>query len=189
MADFAPNYTARYRVRYTVLGKNHKMQFRLARGTSDVGNIALKVAAYLSALSPTLFTNFTVLGAEFAPEDSDIFLPVAPPVGFSPPALAIPGAPISEQSLAWSFVGRSIGGLQCRLFLYGAGSGPENVGAPAVTFDDWRLTSVQSGIVNNAVIVLNNSSPSLVGNDNQTAVWYPYANFKYNNYWVRRTRA
>lgn len=186
MADYAPNFTPRYRVRYSVLGQNHKMMFRIARGTLDYTPIALKVAAFYSALSPTLFTNFTVLGAEAAPEDSDIFLPVAPPAGFTPPGLAIPANPISESSLHWTFVGRSSGGSQCRVFLFGASQGPETT--TTTVFDDWRLSSAQSGIVNNAVVVLNSNSPALVGIDNVKANFYPYANFKYNNHWVRKTR-
>lgn len=187
MADYAPNFTCRYRVKYSVLGHNHTMLFRLARGTLDFGPIALKVAAFLSALSPTLFTSWTVLGADAAPDDSDIFLPVAPPVGFSPPSLAIPAAPISESSLAWSFVGRTTGGTQCRLFLFGASQGPESVSAGG-TFDDWRITTAQSGVAANAVNVLNSNSPALVGNDGVKATFYQYVNLKYNNYWVRKTR-
>ena len=74
MADFAPNFTARFRMKYSSLGKNHSMIWRVASSVTDPTGISAKVGLVLTDLAPILFDDFTVIAADFAPADSDIFL-------------------------------------------------------------------------------------------------------------------
>jgi len=187
MADFAPNFTARYVVAYSTLGLTHHNLFRIARGAGVAGlnNMILKVTAFYDALENARYTDWSVLSATYTPEDSDISLPAAAP---SPVAgtQVIPAAPNSQKSLTLGFVGRSNQGQKARLFVYGCSAGPEEAGSFA---DDWRITSVESAAVSGAVAVLNNGSPNIVASDDAVVGWYAYANVKYNDYWLRKTRS
>ena len=186
MADYAPNFTARYRVRYTVLGLTHTMQWRIARGAGVTGlnNMTLKVAAFLAALETGLVSTWTVLSATYAAEDSDIFLPAAAPA--NPTGTQSDSGSLKSQSiLSTGFVGRSNLGQKARVFVYGFRKGPEDqeVGA-----DDFRLLASENSEVDDAVTVLNNGSPNVVGSDDAIVSWYSYANVKFNDYWLRQIR-
>lgn len=187
MADFAPNFTARYRVRYSVLGHTHTMQWRIARGAGVAGLNAmiLKVAAFLNAMTVSRYTDWTVLGATYAAEDSDIFLPAGAPT-VSAGTATIPTDPLSESILSTGFVGRSVLGQKARVFVYGVATGPE---IAAASVDNFRLTAAESTEINNAVVVLNNGSPNVVASDDANVSWYSYANTKYNDFWLRSIRS
>lgn len=187
MPNFAPSYTPRYRVRYSVLGRQHSLTLRVARNTSDFAPVAAKVGAFFTALgAASIYTGFTVLGASAALTDSDIFMPVLSPTGMPTGTATVPTNPISESTHHLSFTGRSVLGHQAVFFVYGIASGPE-VAGPAV--DNFRVTSLEAATISAAVAILNNNSPQLVANDGATVTWNQYANLKYNNYWVRRVRA
>jgi len=188
MADFAANFTARYKLRYSSLGHVHTQQWRIARGAGATGlsSMILKVAAYLNTLTTARWTDFTLLSATYAPEDSDVFLAAGLPAGVAAGTLVIPANPISQSVAAASFVGRSLAGQKARMFQYGTGLEPEeNTGIG----DNWRITSAEAATILNAVAILNNGSPAIVASDGNNAVWYGYANLKYNDYWLRRVRA
>lgn len=187
MADFAPNFTARYKVSYSSLGLNHKMQFRIARdaGVTGLNNMVLKVTAFLDALQNARYTDWTVLSAEYSAEDSDIFLPAAAPTPVA--GLAdIPTNPKSQSIVTTGFVGRSNLGQKARLFVYGMGVfGPED----NVDFgDDFRVTSSENNVISDAIAVLNNGSPNIVASDDAVVGWYSYANIKFNDYWLGQIR-
>ena len=186
MADFAPNFTARYRLKYTVMGKTHTQQWRIARGAGVTGlnNMILKVAAFWAALPTILYSSLAFVSATYAPEDSDVFLPAAVPTQPTG-ALAAPAQPLSQSILATSFVGRSNLGQKARVFIYGLAVGPED---SATTGDNFRTTGAESTPINNAVVVLNNGSPNIVASDNAVVGWYVYCNQKYNDYWLRKVR-
>lgn len=184
MADFAPNYTARYRVRYSVQGNTHTMLWRVASDTESVVGIAAKVSLFLADLEGSLWSDWSVLGADFAPADSDIFLPTTAPD--QPTGAGSTGSRAnSDKAYACSFVGRSTGGNKARMFLYGTvfaaslRSGIE---------DDFRILSSENGDVSAAIVRLNETSPALVANDDNVATWYEYVNVKHNDRWVRRLR-
>lgn len=184
MADFAPNYTARYRVRYSSLGKTHSMTWRVASSVTDPTGVASKMGLFLSDMAGSLWTDWTVIGADFCLADSDIFLPAPPPdqptgIVATNPAFAGMAAD------AISFVGRSTNGGKARFFLYGTNLGQLDDEA---TGADWRFTSAEISQVADAVVRLNETSPALVANDDHVVTWYEYVNFKPNDRWVRRLR-
>jgi len=184
MADYAPNYTARYKVTYSTLGKTHSVQWRLEAGTTDPAPCATKMGLFLADLAPALYEDWTVLHAEFALADSDVFLPaVAPdqPTG----AGDVDPDRSANAAIAVSWIARSIAGGKGRFFLYG-------LSFDALMFTgtgkDYRYYSTESTYVDDTVVRLNETSPALVCNDNEPAVWYEYVNQKPNDRWVRKLR-
>lgn len=185
MADFAPNYTPRYKITYSSLGATHTMQFRLPRSfnLADLGAIQGKIAAFLGALNDVRYDDWTVLGASFAAVDSDIFLPAGAPAVAAGTVVST-GVAAYNKALHLSFPARSAAGLRGILYLYGVsfaglGLSPE--------IDDFRVTSVEDASVGSAVNALN-ASPEFYGNDNEVLSWYEYANWKYNDHWLRVVR-
>jgi hypothetical protein len=185
MADYAPNYTPRYKVRYTTLGATHTMQFRVGRGTTDFTGIAGKVSSFLEELSTQLFSDWTVVSAQGALEDSDVFLP-APLPSFTPSTNVPPGLTSVPRPVSISFPGRSTAGLRAILFVYGSTFFPST---GASLYADYRITSAENATIAASVTALSELAPVLVANDNETVVWYDYANLTLNDYWLRRVRA
>lgn len=184
MADFAPNYTARYRMRYTSLSKNHALTWRVLNTVTDPAAVAAKMELFLADMEGRLWTDFTVVGADFALADSDVFLPCVAPASPTGAATTNP-AYAAHAADAISFVSRSAAGGKGRFFLYGTNYGRTEDTAEQV---DWRITSGEDATIAAGVARLNETSPSLVCNDNHVAVWYEYANFKPNDRWIRRLR-
>ena len=106
MADFAPNYTARYRVRYSSLGKSHSMTWRVVSSVTDPTGIAAKVGLFLADLEGVLFDDWTVVGADFAEADTDVFLPATPP-DQPTGAIAASGGFPQDACFQVGFVGRT----------------------------------------------------------------------------------
>lgn len=184
MPDFAPNFTPRYKVNYTVHGKGHSFQVRVARGTTDPTGVATKMGSFLAAMEGLLLASWTAVSASFALEDTDIFLPAPVPTGFTP-ASSESGLTTNVDAIALSFVGRSANGGRGMLFLYGTGFG---LNVTTATYADYRITAAESTAISDAVSALDELSPALVANDNGVVNWYGYANIKANDYWVDQLR-
>lgn len=184
MADFAPNYTSRFRIKYSTQGRNHSLTWRVSSDEVSPAAVTTKMGAFLAAIQGFLYTDWTIISADWALADSDIFLPTAlpaNPVGASNVAVE----PQSSDAMAVSWVGRSTLGGRARFFIYGM----DTAGLLATaTGDDWRITSVESPDIASGVTVLDNETPSLVANDDAVVNWYPYVNLKYNDRWVRKMR-
>jgi len=184
MADFAPNFTARYRFRYSSLGKTHACTWRVSSSVTDPTGVAAKVGLFLADMEGSLWSDFTIIGADFAEADTDIFLP-APPPDSPTGAVDVSAAKVSDAAFALSFVGRSTGGGKARFFLYGTND---------VTLvrdtkgNDLKLLSTESVQIDDSIVRLNETSPALVANDDNVVTWYEYVNMKYNDRWVRRLR-
>lgn len=188
MPDFAPNYTARYRWRYSSGGFTHSQTVRLVSGTdmSDVTGVATKITAFLNTLTGALFTDFTVLGAEAVGSDDDAFLPCAAPepdAGTDSTASTIP----EDYITSLCFPGRSENGGRARLFLYGTGY-RKSMRAGGSIYDDFRITASEESFISDAISALSELSPSFVANDDGVIHWYPYVDVKTNDRWLRRLR-
>jgi hypothetical protein len=184
MADFAPNYTARYRVRYTSQGKSHATTWRVASSVTDPTAVAAKFGLFLEDMEGSLWDDWTVVGADFALADTDVFLP-APPPDQPTGAVAVSGATMSDSAFAISFVCRSALGGKGRFFLYGTN---DSTLVRDSKGNDFKLLSSESVQIADAVTRLNETSPVLVCNDDSAAVFYDYVNMKHNDRWVRRLR-
>jgi len=186
MADYAPNYTVRYRLTYSTLSRTHKVMVRATRGSGAAGAFGARdrLIAALTAIATIRYTDWTVLGGEYSLEDSSFFSPDPAPGAPAAGTAAIPANPKSEGTAHVSFVGTSVGGHKAQFFLYGVGLTPEAAG---VTGDDFRVTGAENATVAAAVTALN-AGTGIAGNDNNIVTWKNYANAKYNNYYGRRVR-
>lgn len=185
MADYAPNYTPRYRMRYSVLNRVHVATVRFARAEANpTGQGATLFSDLLNAVGDHLDQSFTVLGADVAGVDSDIFLPAATvPAAPMPTALA---GDISYTPIFISFVGRSTSGARCSLYLYGLHVSPT---AGTNEPNDYRITSAEAAWVASAVAALNGATTApAFAIDGNAATWYPYANVGFNAYYQRKAR-
>lgn len=184
MADFAPNYTARYRLRYSFFGTSHSMMWRVASTVTDPTALTAKIALFLADIQASLWSDWAVEGAEFALADTDLFLPTTAPA--SPTGAGdISARRNTDKAFSVSFIARSTGGNKGRMFLYGTSM---VTGVRDTVGNDFRLTSAESADVSAAIVRLNETSPALVCNDDNTAIWYEYVNMKYNDRWLRRLR-
>lgn len=185
MADYAPNFTARLRIRYSTGGRTHSLVWRAVAGTTDPAGITAKMGLFLADLAPNLYNDWNILSADWAPADSDVFLPT--PMPTSPTgAVAAGGAPNSYDAFSLSFVGRSTMGHKARFFIYGSALAAE---VALTTGVDFRFRSAEIASISAGIVRLNETSPLVAANDGVGVVWYEYANGKYNDYWVRRLRA
>lgn len=184
MANYAPNYTARYKLSYRVFGMSHSATFRLERTTApgDLASFVTKLGLFLSDLAPNLYTSWTVIKAEFADGNSDLFLPVAAP--------AQPSAGASQDGLANSrraqfiqFVGKGMQGSKGSFYIYGYNVGYENG-----ISSDFRITSLENSAISAAITRLSETSPAEVAIDNSNMLWYPYVNVKTNDHYVHAIR-
>jgi len=187
MADFAPNFTARYTVMYSTLGLTHRMMWRIPRGAGATGltNIIAKMGAFLTGAEPLMFTDWTLLSATYQVEDSDFSIAAALPTAPTG-AIAVPTNPKSQATLHTSFVGRSNQGQKARIFMWGLNIGPENTAL--ASFDDFRVNASETTDIAFLISVLN-GSPALVASDDNPVTWYPYVNTKFNDAWVPVVRA
>lgn len=186
MPDFAPNYTFRYKVKYIGNGHAHHMLWRYAPATTiaSLPGIRLQVQDFLNALDPANFYNdFNILGADYALADSDVFLPAVPIPAFSG-SVSTAGRPDSAAASALSFPGRSSLGHRATFFLFGTIFQPVTAAGAL----DFRVLGTENANISDAVGILNDTDPPITANDGVEVVWYPYANMKYNDYWVRQVR-
>jgi hypothetical protein len=183
MPDFAPNFTARYRLKYSVVGTAHTMTWRFASGFVDEAGAADKVAAVINAMHTNLYESWEAISADFAPADSDVFLPSV--ISSFDAGTQTDPTTTAHEALAVSFIGRSASGGKARMFLYGTNLVEDTLVAYA---NDWRVLSGESANVLAAVAELNAGSPDIYANDNVVVTWYPYINLKFNDRWVRKLR-
>lgn len=185
MPDYAPNWTPRAKFKYSTLGEEHTITWRLARG-ADIGDgsgIAGKFAAFLNAMAPVIAEDFTILAVSIAETDSDIFLPAAVPA-WDGGGLDTSSAASSQAAYYAQFIGRTTTGGRAAFYLYGYGNNPVTVASDR----DFRVLATENTYVAAGLTALDELAPALAGNDGAAAVWYPYANVKYNDYWVHQLR-
>lgn len=184
MADYAPNATARLKVKYRVGNRNHNFTWRLPRNTDAdaAGDYVDKVNTFLTNAEPVLWSDFTLLGGDFAPADSEVFLPIG---GFDTitGATASAGRTAGNNSVFLQFIGRGALGAKGSFYLYGASFDPFLSYA-----GDYRITNSENTTVSALTGTLSEVAPNLVAIDNSTMTWYGYVNIKANDHWVHRSR-
>jgi hypothetical protein len=182
--DYAPNFTGRYIMNYSVLGRPHKQLWRVSETVTDVADVVEVVTHFWAALNSQTYANLLVVSAVFAPGNTDVFLPVTAPI-IAPGLVSVPSNPQGVIPLALSFPGRSANGGRAILYTYGTGIDPSAADNIA---SNYRVTASEIEAVADAIDVLNAASGVLVANDRGPVAWYPYANVKDNDHWVRRVR-
>ena len=184
MADFAPNFTPRLKLNYTVQSTRHAFTWRLPIGTdrTELTPFIGKLSAFLDALSDVVWTDWHITGTSFAAGGSDVFLPCADPVD----AVGIgdiAGRKLSAKADFAQFVCRGEDGARGSFYVYGTVWNEVNVAA-----QDFRINNSESAELTVLTGVLNETSPMLVAIDDSNAIWYPYVNTKPNDHWAHKVR-
>lgn len=186
MPAFADNFTNRYRVRYTSVGKTHTMQFRYEGVGPPGATVRGGVTAFLNALAPLRFDDWTVLGYEYSEAGSEFFLPLVNNQTVTAGAIAVQPGPSSWVPVNINFQGLSTEAGRASWYVYGVGQNPL---AAEVTGDDYRLLSAENPAVEDAVAALVAITP-LVANDGlPLAAIRDYANININSYYQRKARS
>lgn len=185
MADYASNFTFRYRTDYRSRGDRHSFTLRFSRGTTVgvIASITSMITGFLGIMAPMLDQSWAVLGAAYALTDSDIFLPTTPPTS---PDVSTNGTTVTDELRAFQarFEGRGVNGPRANFSIYGFSDDIE--AGPAVKF---RLLPADSTAISDTIDALRFLDPPPVAIDGSTVVWYPYINVKDNDHYVHKLRA
>lgn len=168
-------------MRYSVNGAEHSMSFRTGRTNPAPAAMAADVDTFLEGCKNLRTSDWTILGAEYAAYDSDIFLPVAAPPqnpGLQPPVNA------GYTPVNMGFVGRSTGGSRAGVRVYGIAIDPMSSTA---NLQDYRMTSTEYVEIDLAVQALADST-LWRGIDGSPILWKNYANVNVNAHWQKQRR-
>lgn len=174
MAPLNPNNTDRYKVFYTVGGRQHVQQIR----TDGVSPFAfgLFVDTYYQAVDPAIYT--TVIDqVQFATSGTDVFNPVTSGIegnSYGSGAASVEG----EDAYYYDFVGRSTGGRRVRFAQFGA----KALGS------DYRYAAGESADLDAALAVIDATANAWLAVDGIPAIWKSYVNAGANAYWQRKIR-
>lgn len=183
MADYASNFTARYKLRYSTYGDEHVMGLRLPAANAQSVNVQAAedfIESWLLTTDNSRTNTWTVLGAEYSAANSSFFFPV----GFGAPiapGLVSAGVNDVDEIVMTTWSGRSVGGHNGRFVAFGMFWAQ----VTSATFQDWRLTAAEFADVNSTRLLLQVAG--LVGNDNLAMpFWNPTARVKVSDAWVNR---
>jgi hypothetical protein len=187
VTSYAPNYSARLRVKYKAAHGIHTQTWRFPDyGTLGIGLAAAVAAveAIWSHLTPVLFDDTACLACTYAITDSNIFLPTDP-ISISG-TVAISGTFPPIKADAVSLVGRTSTGQPAKEFFYGIDKTTLETGPGS----DYRVNPGESVEIDDTIAEANGFliPLALCGSDRTGITWYPYANLKPNDYWVKRLR-
>lgn len=184
MSDYAPNFTARYRIRYASLGKQHNMTFRMqGPGRTPSVPFLAGVKDFLDASAAIRYSDWTILTALSADQNSDAFLPADVPPAITA-GVATPG-PISFRPVFVSFQGLSDLANRCSVYMFGVALDPAQ-GSPGVSLD-YRITSAEDATTANLITALA-SIPEQIAIDRELCNWHSYMNIGYHSYYQRKAR-
>lgn len=143
------------------------------------------VKSVLDASAIFRFTSWVLLGAEFARQGFETFLPTAAPVVSAGTASQVSRTE-AFQAVYLGFSGRSVLGNPTRFYIYGVDI---DMLSGASTNADFRLTRGESGGVNSIITALEANNGLWAANDGNPVVHVkPYANLGVNAYRQRKRR-
>ena len=183
--DYAPNFTPRVRVKYKSHEKTHTLTVRPA--SNDTGGFLTAVTLVdniLTLMKPLLDQGSVILGADYAVEDSDVFLPLNynfPLFAAKPPSTIDPDR-LNAASYV-SFQGISALGTRTQFFVYGINRIHTH---PAM--DNFRFEYGEQEEISDVIDLLLSSSAALRAIDKQGIIWRTYANYGFNAYYQRMAR-
>lgn len=187
MADFAPNVTPRYVLKYRSVGRVHSIMMRGARGISfalmeSYGQTLFN--AFFTTMAAGLPVDLEFISASVAITDSDLFFPAAPPTAVTG-AVALTSLSGQDSISHITFSGRGGLGSKVNLHVYGFAWGPDVL--PAGDESDFVITAGESTVIANAIAALAADS-HIRAIDNSQPVWRSQVTLKVNDYWLRKLR-
>lgn len=184
MPDFAPNYTARYKLIYSVAGLQHSLGLRFAASMSQSAVTAgaeSLLNTIFGLVSSRMMTSFTLIDAEYSAANSSFFVPVGLGSLAVSPSVSVGIAPMDE-IVTTTWAGRSTGGHKAKFVMFGIFWGVTDP-----DFDDFAVTPAEMAFVGTVAGALNGGN--IVANDNLPATfWRPRATIKVNDAWVDNRR-
>lgn len=182
MADYAPNYTPRARIKYLAAGLNHSLTVRAPRGSSfaDTQGRIGTLATMMTALSPLMADDFAVYAQEVALTDVDVFLPATSPATFPSGSVAIADYSTLQRITSTSWSGKNALG-QARFSIFGLFWDIE----VDIEAADFVMLGTETSVI---TTIANAASAAFCSNSGQLASFYPRATLKVNDYWVRQVR-
>lgn len=167
--------TERWFLHYSVEGIEHTMMLRSSEGTSEA-NASAAFHGLLSALSD-LLASVTIVGMEKSEAGSDVRNPA---VWGGDAGYGTGTQPDAFHPVELTFPGRTTGGHKARVSVFGYKEPID---------DSFRLTTLESTPITNAVIALDSFSGRWLGIDGLAPIWHPYANIGFNDHWIREGRS
>lgn len=172
LGPLPPESTPRYRVHYTVIGKQHTFEIRSHDSPSFIGTF---VQDFLTMLDALCFAS-VIDSVDFAADGSNVFNAVT--TGAEAFTWGSGAGTIQEIPQYINFIGRTSGGRRVRLAVFGLG----------VSAVDYRFVATENADVDNARGVLVAAGGLLRGIDDLTPIWKTYANTGFNAYWQKAVR-
>lgn len=177
MAPLPFNNTGILFLDYSAASENHTVMCRFGESSSP-GEAMTVLHNLLTALDASL-TLVTIIGARVRDKGGSVSYDVTWTGDAS-----YGGTLGSHEKAAFygDFVGRSLGGVRCRMAIFGFGE------AFDTTAHDYRFTAVESEIVADAIAALEANSACPVAADGDVVNWKQYLNVGVNAYWRNRIR-
>lgn len=173
MTALNPNNTERFRVNYTVGGKQHTFEVRTNLvSPSSLGTL---VTAFLTPLS-TIVNQIVIDNVTYAAGGSNIFNLVT--TGIEGDSFGSGAGTGSAVPNFINFIGRSAGGRRVRLAVYGL----------KTDSTDYRFAPGENASIDDAIDALKAPANAFLSIDDVKPVWYDYANAGVNAYWQRNLR-
>lgn len=186
MADYAPNFTARYKLTYNVFGDQHDLGLRFLASLSQSGVTALAESflnSLFAALADNLSDDFAIVGAEYSAANSAFFTPVATDAIVVEGTVPHANPNHVDQIVMTTWSGRSLGGHKARLVLFGLYWGH----VADAGYGDWVIDNAEQAALGDVELLLPESG--MVANDNQVAAfWRPSVSVKVSDAWVKRRK-
>jgi hypothetical protein len=184
MPAFAPNFTARLKVRYFAGGATHSQLWRsltLGGGFATVDALIGEVQSYYDAIAGSIFDDWAILDVSVAAEGALIFIPhgTLTVTGLA----STVGMPARAKASQISYPARTDNGNPWIVYQYGWA----NMIGSAVTGDDFRFNIGEDGDVDAGLAALQ-AMTIPVGNDGSGLNFKNYANVKYNDNWEKKVR-
>lgn len=185
MADYAPDFTIRYKTRYRAGNHSHDITVRgpvdATPDNTQIQALADGLTAFFAALASQLYADFEFLSASYCATNSEIFIPTSI-LPVSPTGLIVV-ANFSEMShvTASCMSGRSAL-AKARVYFYGLSVFAEAGGVAGG--DGQLLVSEVAGIAGAKAA----ADGVFKAGDGQTATFYPRLTYKVNDRNLRAVR-
>lgn len=185
MADFAPNFTARYKLRYSFEGDTHVCTTRWPSGSTKAANEDLAIAFWSDFLDLTAalrHTSFAIVDAEYAAGDSNVFLPAQAPAEVTAGSRAsASGSTGRIMHSIWQ--GRSILGSRSRFQMFGLAWAT----AEDTATSNFYISTTENAVVGTVATAI--LTAGMVGPDDESlAQVRPRVAYKSNDAWVDNRR-
>lgn len=187
MADYADNFTSRYKITYQAHGVEHDMLWRYASKSAPPPEaFKLYVGTFLDELAPQLVSDWAVTSEAYSLAGTNFFLPLPGYIGTEGANGQGPNAGLAPNNA--NFQGLTTAGGRVSVYVYGFVF--ETLDNLPVGSTNFRLTAAESAVISSALLILNGNAGNQVGSDGETvAAWQQYANLNVNSYYQRKARS